>query len=120
MNFGSAQPDLRPGARNAVETCLSVSPGEHVALIADEASRSVAASIAAALDDRQALYTGLLLEDYGPRPMRSAPADVLNALETADVGLLCMTPQPGELGGRMAIGAGVEPRQSRYAHMVGV
>ncbi len=109
-----------PGARNAVETCLSVRPGEHVALIADEASRSVAASIAAALDDRQAAYTGLLLEDFGPRPMRTAPADVLGALETADVGVLCMTPQPGELGARMAIVRVVERRQIRYAHMVGV
>ena len=44
------------GARNAVETCLDVRPGEHVALIADEASRAVAASIAAALDDRRATY----------------------------------------------------------------
>jgi len=109
-----------PGAHNAVETCLGVRPGEHVALIADEASRAVAASIAAALDDRQAPYTGLLLENFGPRPMRTAPADVLNALETADVGLMCMTPQPGELGARMAIVRVVERRQIRYAHMVGV
>jgi leucyl aminopeptidase (aminopeptidase T) len=120
MKFGSPQPELMPGAHNAVETCLGVRPGEHVALIADEASRAVAASIAAALDDRQALYTGLLLEDFGPRPMRTAPADVLNALESADVGLMCMTPQPGELGARMAIVRVVERRQIRYAHMVGV
>jgi aminopeptidase len=120
MKFGSPQPELMPGAHNAVETCLGVRPGEHVALIADEASRAVAASIAAALDDRRAPYTGLLLEDFGPRPMRTAPADVLNALETADVGLMCMTPQPGELGARMAIVRVVERRQIRYAHMVGV
>jgi aminopeptidase len=120
MKFGSPQPELMPGAHNAVDTCLGVRPGEHVALIADEASRAVAASIAAALDDRQAPYTGLLLEDFGPRPMRTAPADVLNALETADVGLMCMTPQPGELGARMAIVRVVERRQIRYAHMVGV
>src|SRR5260370_39773751 len=103
MNFGSPQPDLMPGARNAVQTCLSVRPGEHVALIADEASRSVAASLAAALDDRQALYTGLLLEDFGPRPMRAAPADVLKALESADVGVLCMTPPPGDRAARLSI-----------------
>ena len=92
-----------PGARNAVETCLSVRPGEHVALIADEASLAVAASIAAALDERKALCTGLLLEDFGPRPITVAPPDVLQALETADVGVLCMSPQPGELAARMAI-----------------
>src|SRR5258708_11807753 len=120
MNFGSPQPDLMPGARNAVQTCLSVRPGEHVALIADEASRSVGASLAAALDDRQALHTGLLLEEFGPRPMRAAPADVLKALESADVGVLCMTPQPGELAARMAIVRVVERRQIRYAHVIGV
>jgi aminopeptidase len=120
MSFGPALPELMPGARNAVETCLSVRAGEHVALIADEISRSVAASLAAALDERGARYTGLLLEDCGPRPMGAAPARVLEALETADVGVLCMTPQPGELGARMAIVRVVERRQIRYAHMVGV
>jgi leucyl aminopeptidase (aminopeptidase T) len=109
-----------PGARNAVETCLAVRPDEHVALIADEASRTVAASIAAALEEQHAAYTGLLLEDLARRPMSAAPAEVLQALETADVGVLCMTPQPGELGARMAIVKVVERRQIRYAHMVGV
>lgn len=108
------------GAHNAVETCLAVRPGEHVALIADEASRAVAASIAGALEDQRALCTGLLLEDFGPRPMSVAPPDVLQALETADVGVLCMSPQPGELAARMAIVRVVERRQIRYAHMVGV
>jgi aminopeptidase len=120
MNFGPRQTELMPGARNAVETCLAVRPGEHVALIADEASRAVAASIAAALEDQKALYTGLLLEDFGPRPMTLAPSEVLQALETADVGVLCMSPQPGELAARMAIVRVVERRQIRYAHMVGV
>src|SRR5437016_11948318 len=120
MKFGTPQPELMPGARNAVETCLGVRPGEYVALIADEASRAVAASIAAALDDRNAPYTGLLLEEFGPRPMKAAPADVLEALEIADVGVMCMTPQAGELGARMAIVRVVERRQIRYAHMVGV
>ena len=109
-----------PGARNAVETCLGVRAGEQVALIADEACRTVAASLAAALQEREAQFTELLLEDFGLRPMTVAPAEVLNALETADVGVLCMTPQPGELGARMAIVKLVERRQIRYAHMVGV
>jgi leucyl aminopeptidase (aminopeptidase T) len=52
--------------------------------------------------------------------MSVAPPDVLQALETADVGVLCMSPQPGELAARMAIVRVVERRQIRYAHMVGV
>ncbi len=120
MTFGCPYPELMAGARNAVETCLGVRTGEHVALIADEASRAVAASIAAVLEEDHAHLTGLLLEDFGPRPMAAAPVDVLSALETADVGVMCMTPQPGELGARMAIVKVVERRQIRYAHMVGV
>jgi aminopeptidase len=109
-----------PGARNAVETCLAVQPGEHVALIADKTSCAVAASIALAVEERRATFTGLLLEDFGPRPVKEAPPKVLEALEKADVGVLCMNPQPGELGARMAIVKVVERRQIRYAHMVGV
>jgi aminopeptidase len=120
MNFGPASPDLLPGAKNAIETCLAVKPGERVALIADEPSRAVAASLAAALDKVRADYSGLLLEEFGPRPLKAAPAPVLEALETADVGVLCMNPQLGELTARMAIVKVVERRQIRYAHMVGV
>lgn len=120
MSFGNAPIELMAGAENAIDVCLDVQPGEHVALIADEISRSVAASLEKALTKRGADFTGLLLEDFGPRPMDGAPEPVLQALETADVGVLCMTPQPGELSARMSIVKVVERRQIRYAHMVGV
>jgi leucyl aminopeptidase (aminopeptidase T) len=109
-----------PGAKNAVEVCLGVRAGEKVVVIADEVSRGVAASLEQALEEQGARFTGLLLEDFGPRPMTGAPEPVLDALEKTDVGVLCMTPQPGELGARMAIVRLVERRQIRYAHMVGV
>lgn len=120
MSFGIAPSELLPGAKNAVDVCLGVRRGERVALIADEVSRSVAASLEQSFREREAQITGLLLESYGPRPMTDAPQAVLDALEDADVGVLCMTPQPGELGARMAIVKVVERRQIRYAHMVGV
>jgi aminopeptidase len=120
MVLRDSQPELMPGAKNAVETCLAVQPSEHVALIADAESAAVAASLAAALQNVQATTTELLLEDFGPRPLRVAPAPVLEALEKADVGILAMNPQPGELTARMAIVRVVERRRIRYAHMVGV
>jgi len=109
-----------PGAKNAVEVCLGARAGEKVVVIADKVSRGVAASLEQALEEQGAKFTGLLLEDFGPRPMTVAPEPVLDALEKTDVGVLCMTPQPGELGARMAIVRVVERRQIRYAHMVGV
>ena len=109
-----------PGANNAVRVCLGVRAGERVLVIADEASRTVAASLERALKEQRAEFTGLLLEDFGPRPMTGAPEAVLEALERTDVGVLCMTPQRGELSARMAIVRVVERRQIRYAHMIGV
>ena len=118
--FGPPQSELMPGAKNAVETCLAIKPREAVALIADETSRAVAAAMEAALEERNARCLPLLLEDFGPRPMKAAPALVLDALEKADVGIMAMTPQSGELGARMSIVKVVERRQIRYAHMIGV
>jgi aminopeptidase len=118
--FGTVSPDLEAGARNAVEVCLAIQPDERVALIADEASGDVAATIAAALDEVGAPWHGVLIERVADRPMTAAPAEVLDALEQADAGILCVQPQQGELGARMAIVSVVERRGIRYAHMVGV
>ncbi len=120
MTFGTAPTELMAGARNAVDVCLGVQPDEKVLVIADAISRAVAASLEKALEECGANFTGQLLEDFGARPMNEAPEPVLSALETADVGVLCMTPQPGELSARMAIVRVVERRQIRYAHMIGV
>ncbi|HYT74589.1 MAG TPA: aminopeptidase [Vicinamibacterales bacterium] len=118
--FGSFSPELAAGARNAINVCLAIQARERVALIADEASREVAASLAAALEDVDASTHTVLIEHVAARPLRSAPAEVLDALERCDAGIVCVQPQQGELGARMAIVAGVERRQIRYAHMVGV
>ena len=109
-----------PGAHNAVDVCLAIEPGERVALIADDASREVAASLEQALHDRGADARPLLIESVTTRPMAAAPREVLEALESADAGILCVQPQEGELGARMAIVSVVERRRIRYAHMVGV
>jgi aminopeptidase len=118
--FGVAATELAPGARNAVEVCLGIRAGERVALIADQASSAVAASLAAVLDEVDAPWEGVLIEQVASRPLSAAPAEVLSVLEQADAGILCVQPRQGELGARMAIVSVVERRQIRYAHMVGV
>jgi aminopeptidase len=120
MLFGPASAELEPGARNAVEVCLGIRPDERVALIADEASGEVAASLAAALDRVGAPWDGVLIEQVADRPLGGAPPAVLDALEHADAGILCIQPRQGELGARMEIVSLVERRGMRYAHMVGV
>ena len=118
--FGPFSPELAPGARNAIEVCLAIQPGERVALIADDASREVAASLADALERVGAPTDSILIEEIAPRPLTEAPRQILDALERADAGILCVHPLQGELPSRMAIVATVERRRIRYAHMVGV
>jgi leucyl aminopeptidase (aminopeptidase T) len=118
--FGSFSPELTPGARNAVDVCLAIRPQERVALIADDPSREVAASLAAALEEAGAVCESLLIEQLASRPLTGAPGEVLRALEQADAGILCVQPLQGELSTRMQIVEVVERRRIRYAHMVGV
>jgi aminopeptidase len=120
MNIETLNPALLPGARNAIETCLAIQPGEKVALIFDQASAEVAASLKQALEDRKARPITYRIEDYVVRPATAAPAEILAGLETADAGILCMQPLQGELGARRDIVGVVERLQIRYAHMVGV
>lgn len=120
MEFEPFDPELIVGARNAIGTCLAVQPGEHVALLVDQACREIGASLAAAVAEAGARWTGYLIEDLTARPMIDPPVEIMQALEACDVGILCVHPREGELRTRMKIVAAVEQRQIRYAHMVGV
>lgn len=120
MVFGTFPADLLPGARNAVGTCLGIRPGERVALVADAASREVAASLKQAIAEAGATACALLVEAATARPMTTAPETLLRTLGDADAGILCIQPLEGELPARMAIVRLVEQRRMRYAHMVGV
>jgi aminopeptidase len=120
VTFGKAPLDVLPGARNAVDVCLAIQPGERVALIADDASHEVAAGIEEALSASGARADCLRIESVSARPMLSAPPQALAALENADAGILCVQPLEGELDARRAIVGVVERRRIRYAHMVGV
>ena len=111
MTFGAASTELMPGAHNAIDVCLAIRPGERVVLAADDASRPVAASLALALDAAAAETDPLLIEALTARPMTTAPTELLAALERADAAILCVQPQQGELGARMAVVAAVERRR---------
>ena len=120
IQIDMVNPELLAGAKNAVETCLAIRPGENVALVFDEPSREVATGLAYALAQQRARWTEYCVEDYAPRPLTGAPKEVLAGLEVADAGILCFQPLPGELGARKQIVGVVERRQIRYAHMVSV
>ncbi len=121
MNFGAVQPELIPGARNAVETCLAIQPGEHVTLIADRPSAGVAASLAYAIEQCGAVTEPFLLEESGSAADAESARRPSWILWNMPMREFCAcSPMPGELGSRKDIVGVVERRHIRYAHMVGI
>jgi leucyl aminopeptidase (aminopeptidase T) len=82
--FGTFSQELEAGARNAVDVCLAIQPGERVALVADESSKEVAASIAAALTRTGASSEQILIEHVAARAQARPPADVMAAPDRSD------------------------------------
>jgi aminopeptidase len=113
-------PDLQPGAHNAVFVCLRVQPSEKVTLITDEACLEIAASIARELDACGCQYRAFVLEQLAPRPLVDMPAVVLEDMETSQVSIFAVRAQPNELRTRMQMTAVVNRRKMRHAHMVNI
>lgn len=113
-------PELAPGARNAIATCLAVRGGERVVVITSQECLAIGAAIAEQAAGCGGEVAGFVLEDFGARPMRAMPAPVLEALEGAQVSVYCAQALPGELDMRRQMTAVVNRRRIRHAHMVGI
>ena len=121
MSFaGTFDPELTPGARNAVRVCLAIRPDEKVTLIADESCRDIAASLAHELDAVGCTWRGFLLEEIAARPLTALPQPVADDMETSGVSIFAVQVQPGELGSRMQMTDIVNRRRMRHAHMVNI
>jgi len=116
----SYDPLLEEGAKNAVRTCLGVKPHERAVLVADRASREIAAALAAQLSLAAREFRALILEDIVTRPVLHLPKEMEEAFEWADVSLFAASAQPGELAMRRAMTAIVTRKKMRHGHMVGI
>lgn len=116
----SFDPELTPGARNAVNVCLRVQPNEKVTVITDDATKEIAASIVHELENVGATYHAWLLEDLAPRPLKDLPEEVAKDLETSQVSIFAVQAQLNELRSRMQMTAIVNRRKIRHAHMVNI
>jgi len=113
-------PELTPGARNAVRVCLRVQPGEKVTVITDEATKEIAASLVRELESVGAPYRAWVLEDLAPRPLGDLPQEIVDDLETSKVSIFAVQAQTNELRSRMQMTDIVNRRKIRHAHMVNV
>ena len=113
-------PELTPGARNAVNVCLRIQPNEKVTIITDDATKEIAASIVRELEQLGSTYRAWVLEDLAPRPLRDLPQEIADNLETSEVSIFAVQAQANELRSRMQMTDTVNRRHIRHAHMVNI
>jgi aminopeptidase len=116
----SFDPELSPGAFNAVNTCLRIQPSEKVTLITDNACREIAASLAYEVAAVGAPCKAFVLEDLAPRPLTDLPPEIAEDMETSDVSIFAVKVQRNELKSRMQMTDIVNRRRMRHAHMVNI
>ena len=113
-------PELKPGAHNAVCVCLNVQPSEKVTLITDRVCAEIAASLMDELDACGCRYRTFVLEDLAPRPLVDMPEVVLEDLASSDVSIFAVHAQQNELRTRMQMCEVVNRHKIRHAHMVNI
>ena len=97
-----ADPELRPGARNAIDTCLRLKPQERITIITDTFTRDIAAALQSEVERVGSESSLFVLEHHARRPLSYMPEIILDDLATvASVDFLPRRPQPGELGARI-------------------
>lgn len=116
----AVDPELVPGARNAVRICLRVKPEERMTIITDEATLEIAAALQCEVEETGAQHALFVLENYSARPLTDMPRVILDDLDTSQVSIFCAQVQRGELGSRMEMSDVVNKHRIRHAHMVNI
>ena len=116
----SFDPELTPGARNAVRVCLNVQPHERVTVVTDRACEEIAASLVHEIEAVGAPYRAFVLEDEAPRPLTDLPAAIAADLHQSQVSVFAVQVQQHELASRMQLTNIVNQRRMRHAHMVNI
>ena len=113
-------PELIPGAHNAVSVCLQLTPEDRVTIITDEATCDIAAALRAEVEEIGSEHAVFVLEDYAARPLTAMPQSILDDLAQSQVSIFCAQTQPGELVSRMQMSDVVNKRHIRHGHMVNI
>lgn len=76
------------GAKQTVEACAGVKPGDRVVVVKDKPTATAAAYVEKAIKNVRGNLQSFLLEDYGKRPIE-VPPEILEAVKKADEAFIC-------------------------------
>jgi len=113
-------PELQPGARNAIRDCLRLKPEERITIITDEETREIAAALQSEVEEVGAENAVFVLEEHAERPLTDMPQIILDDLAGSQVSIFCAQTQRGELRSRMQMSDIVNRQRIRHGHMVNI
>src|SRR6266481_4504589 len=116
----TVDPELQPGARNAIRDCLRLKREERITIITDEATRDIAAALQSEVEEVGASHSVFVLEEHADRPLTDMPAVILEDLAESQVSIFCAQTQRGELRSRMQMSDVVNKNHIRHGHMVNI
>src|SRR6476646_3390217 len=116
----SLDPQLQPGARNAIRDCLRLKQNERITIITDEGTRDIAMALQAEVEEVGAEHALFILEEHAERPLTDMPEVILNDLGHSQVSIFCAQTQRGELRSRMQMSDVVNRNRIRHGHMVNI
>ncbi len=118
--FHPIDPELMPGAHNAINVCLRLKPRERMTIITDSATREIAAALQTEVERVGSEYSLFVLEHHARRPLQFMPEIILDDLACSQASIFAAQSQPGELGSRTEMTAVVNHHRIRHAHMVNI
>ena len=113
-------PELIPGARNAIEVCLRLKAKERITIITDTATREIAAALQKEVERVGSEYSLFSLEHHARRPLQYMPEIILDDLARSQVSIFCAQTQTGELGARIQMTTVINNHRIRHGHMVNI
>ena len=118
--FHPIDPELVPGARNAIDVCLRLQRDERITIVTDTVTRDIAAALQKEVERVGSEYSLFVLEHHARRPLKFMPEIILDDLALSQVSIFAAQTQPDELPARTQMTSVVNNHKIRHAHMVNI
>ena len=110
----SIDPELLPGARNAIDTCLRLKQRERITIITDTFTRGIAAALQSEVERVGSTYSLFVLDHHARRPLSYMPEIILDDLALSQVSIFAAQGQRKILrwrdDNRLIMSGGEQPR----------
>jgi len=118
--LNSIDPELVPGARNAIDVCLRLKAQERITIVTDTVTRDIAAALQREVERVGSEYSLFVLEHHVRRPLKFMPKFILDDLALSQVSIFAAQTQRDELPARTQMTSVVNNHKIRHAHMVNI